>query len=241
MLVRAAEQENLAAVVLLIKLGFAVNARPRTSPLHEAAMRGNMELIGLLLDHGADPNVHDTAYDATPAGWAEHHGQHDAHQLLRALERPDMSAPLAEPAGGPILTSQTGTAMRTVAAAFTAVTEGRFDDLEVMVAPDIDWRGLPDADGHVPRCTSRDQALARMRIGLLANREVSVSAFVEDGDRVLVHVHRAEDDGDDGGPVERFVVAEVHDGQITELCGYATEPEARAALHADSPPDFDQR
>ncbi len=80
-----------------------------------------------------------------------------------------------------------------------------------------------------------------MRVGLLANREVSVSAFVEDGDRVLAHVHRVDngddDDGDDGEvPVERFVVAEVHDGQITELCGYATEPEALDALHAESLP-----
>ena len=74
-----------------------------------------------------------------------------------------------------------------------------------------------------------------MRIGLLANSEVSVSAFVEDGDRVLAHVHRVGDD--ELGPPERFLVAEVHDGQITNLRGYATEPEARDALHAGSPPD----
>ena len=39
------------------------------------------------------------------------------------------------------------------------------------------------------------------------------------------------------GPPERFLVAEVHDGQITHLRGYATEPEAHDALHAGSPPD----
>jgi hypothetical protein len=74
-----------------------------------------------------------------------------------------------------------------------------------------------------------------MRIGLLANRRVSVSAFVEEGDRVIAHVHRVG--GDDLGPAERFLVAEVHDGQITHLCGYATEPEARDALHAGPPPE----
>ena len=79
------------------------------------------------------------------------------------------------------------------------------------------------------------KALERMRTGLLANREVSVSAFVEEGDRVLAHVHRAGDDG--LGPPERFLVAEVHDGQITHLSGYATEPEARDALYAGGPPD----
>ena len=41
-LVRAAEQDSYDAVALLIELGFDVNARSRTAPLHEAAMRGNV-------------------------------------------------------------------------------------------------------------------------------------------------------------------------------------------------------
>ena len=125
--------------------------------------------------------------------------------------------------------------MRVVTAAFTAVSEGRFDELGLMLAADIDWQGLPDEDGLIPRCRGRDEALARMRIGLLANSEVSVSAFVEEGDRVIAHVHRVGDDT--LGPPERFLVAEVHNGQITDLRGYATEPEAHDALHAGVPPD----
>jgi ankyrin repeat protein/ketosteroid isomerase-like protein len=230
-LVRAAEQDSYDAVALLIELGFDVNARSRTAPLHEAAMRGNIPVIRLLLEHGADPNIHDTGYDATPAGWAEHHGQHDAQHLLEALEQP-MSTLLSDEAGSAVPTTQTGAAMRTVTAAFTAVSEGRFDDVGSLLAPEIDWQGLPDEDGQIPRCNGRGQALERMRIGLLANSEVSVSAFVEAGDRVLAHVHRVGDD--ELAPPERFLVAEVHDGQITSLRGYATEPEARDALHATS-------
>ena len=129
--------------------------------------------------------------------------------------------------------------MRTVAAAFTAASEGRFDELGAMLADEIDWQGVPDEDGEIPHCHGRDQALERMRIGLLANSRVSVSAFVEEGDNVLAHVHRVGDD--ELTPPERFLVAEVHDGKITHLHGYATEPEAHDALHADTPADGDER
>jgi ankyrin repeat protein/ketosteroid isomerase-like protein len=248
-LVRAAEQDSYDAVALLIKLGFDVNAQSRTAPLHEAAMRGNVAVIQLLLDHGADPNLRDTGYDATPAGWAEHHEQLEAHALLLTLEQPaardgagaggsvrDEDDPTPRPVGP-------GAAMRTVAAAFTAVSERRFDDLGEMVSPDIDWRGIPGPDGGVPRCVGREEAMERMRVGLLAGGQVSVSAFVEDGDRVLAHVHHADEDPDtqdDGiARAERFVVAEVKDGLIVRMCGYATEPEARAALSDD--PALDDR
>jgi len=66
--VRAAEKNSLEAVALPIELGFDVNAVNRTAPLHEAAMRGNLDVIRLLLEYGADPNVRDVGYKATPAG-----------------------------------------------------------------------------------------------------------------------------------------------------------------------------
>jgi hypothetical protein len=94
---RAAEQDSYEGVAVLIELGFDVNAWSRTAALHEAAMRGNLPVIRLLLDHGADPNIHDTSYDATPSGWAEHHGQPEAHQLLEALEQPAPPRPRPRP------------------------------------------------------------------------------------------------------------------------------------------------
>ncbi|MHB8692011.1 MAG: hypothetical protein ACYDHH_12265 [Solirubrobacteraceae bacterium] len=133
-------------------------------------MRGNVAVIRLLLQNGADPNLRDTGYDATPAGWAEHHEQHEAHALLLALEQPAAS----------------------------------------------------DGAG--------------------AGGQVSVSAFVEHGDRVLAHVHHAADEDEDTledgiARGERFVVAEVKDGLIVRMCGYATELEARAALSEDPAAD----
>jgi hypothetical protein len=96
-LVRAAEQGGYEGVAVLIELGFDVNARPRTAPLHEAAMRGDIAIIRLLLEHGADPTLRDTAYDATPAGWAEHHGRDEAQLLLEAHERRAPTARDPEP------------------------------------------------------------------------------------------------------------------------------------------------
>jgi hypothetical protein len=90
-IVRAAAGNRPQAVALLIDLGFDVNAPDETSPLHvtalhEAAMRGAMDVIRLLLEQGADPTIRDSGYDATPAGWAEHFGMTEAHDYLAALE-----------------------------------------------------------------------------------------------------------------------------------------------------------
>ncbi|MGO9954964.1 MAG: nuclear transport factor 2 family protein [Solirubrobacteraceae bacterium] len=131
---------------------------------------------------------------------------------------------------------QTGAAMHVVAAALTARSERRFDQFGSMLAPEIDWRGLPDENGQIPWCHGRAQALERMRPGLL--RQVAVSALVEEGDRVLARVHLV----DDAEPKrsERFLVAEVHDGQITRLSTYFSESEAVEALRASSAAELDQ-
>ena len=91
-LVRGAQRSSVEGVALLIDLGFDVNATNRldpyheSAPLHEAAARGNLELIELLLAHGADPNLRDPSYDATPGGWAKHFGQNEAERYLAKLE-----------------------------------------------------------------------------------------------------------------------------------------------------------
>ncbi len=90
-IVRAAGAGRPEAVALLIELGFDVNAIDRTTPLHvsalhEAARRGDMEVIRLLVKHGGDVHARDSGYDATPGGWAEHFAKTEAHEYLRALE-----------------------------------------------------------------------------------------------------------------------------------------------------------
>lgn len=54
-----------------------------STPLHKAAWDGDAALVALLLTHGADAAVEDSAHRSTPLGWAEHNQKHDVAALLR--------------------------------------------------------------------------------------------------------------------------------------------------------------
>ena len=82
---RATEMERPAAIELLVALGFDVNARHRTTALHEAAWRGNVAIVTLLVGLGADPTIVDAEHDSTPRGWAAHGGHTAVVELLDRL------------------------------------------------------------------------------------------------------------------------------------------------------------
>ncbi|MDN5931044.1 MAG: ankyrin repeat domain-containing protein [Pseudonocardia sp.] len=84
------------AVRLAVDLGWDVDALARTdvpsdqeweTALHRAAHTGNAELVRLLLDLGADPDVRDARFDGTPADWAEHGGHAELVSFLRGRGR----------------------------------------------------------------------------------------------------------------------------------------------------------
>jgi ankyrin repeat protein len=87
----AAAEGSPDSVELMISAGFDVNAAGRSdvvsndpwhTALHVAAEKGDIKLIGLLLDRGADPDVLDHRFRATPLGWAQYFNQDDAAALL---------------------------------------------------------------------------------------------------------------------------------------------------------------
>ena len=77
---RAVDSGRLDAVRFVAGLGFEVNGMiPNTAydrtPLHNAAMSGNLDMVQLLLDLGGDLTIRDHPYRATPIGWAAHNDE----------------------------------------------------------------------------------------------------------------------------------------------------------------------
>jgi len=89
----AVEVGRASAVQLLVDLGFDVHAGHRITPLHQAAYDGEVELVALLLELGADPARRDHSFNATPLGWAEHNHQQAAVELLRSVTPADANPP----------------------------------------------------------------------------------------------------------------------------------------------------
>jgi hypothetical protein len=82
------------AVRLAVRSGWDVSARARVdgpvdqeweTALHDAAGKGDLAMIQLLLELGADLDVRDARFDATPQEWAAHFGKSDAAVLLETL------------------------------------------------------------------------------------------------------------------------------------------------------------
>jgi ankyrin repeat protein len=86
---RAVDAGRPDGVRLIVELGVDVNGMvPNSgldrSPLHSATIGGNLEMVKLLLDLGADPGLCDPTYHSTPIGWAYHgQQQHVVDYLLR--------------------------------------------------------------------------------------------------------------------------------------------------------------
>jgi ankyrin repeat protein len=84
---RALDAKQRAGLRLIVELGVDINGMvPGTgldrSVLHNAAGWGGLEMVKFLLDLGADPNLRDPTFHATPIGWALHNHQQDVVEHL---------------------------------------------------------------------------------------------------------------------------------------------------------------
>ena len=82
----AAESDKRDAIRLMATLGFDLNKRKRTAPIHMAAACGHLEMVKLLIELGADPSIRDEEFNGTPLGWAEYSAQTEVINYLKSLK-----------------------------------------------------------------------------------------------------------------------------------------------------------
>jgi len=63
-----------------------VGGHSHSTPLHQAAGNGHLEVVKLLVQRGARLDVKDILFGGTPAGWANYAGKRDVEAYLRTLE-----------------------------------------------------------------------------------------------------------------------------------------------------------
>ena len=87
----AIDRERTDVVSFLLDLGVSPDVEDtmhgRTRALHLAAAKGAAGAAQVLIDRGADVDFQETAYDATPIGWAAYYGRTQTLELLARYSR----------------------------------------------------------------------------------------------------------------------------------------------------------
>lgn len=89
LLVDAAGSNRLAAVRVMLELGFDPNPGTPTTPLHQVAFHGHVEMAELLLEAGAKLDTRDAYHGGTPLEWSVVAGQTAMQTYLARREATD--------------------------------------------------------------------------------------------------------------------------------------------------------
>ena len=89
----AAQHGHAAVVRMLLDAGEDPNRfnpdgyHAHSTPLHQAVWAGHLDVVRLLVEHGARLDIEDTVYRATPMGWAEYGQKTEIAGYLRSLSK----------------------------------------------------------------------------------------------------------------------------------------------------------
>ena len=75
------------AVDLLLESGFAADVEEGAGPLHHAAGAGRLDIVKLLVEHGADTGRTEPIWRASAQGWAEYFHRRDVVEYLSSTYR----------------------------------------------------------------------------------------------------------------------------------------------------------
>jgi ankyrin repeat protein len=90
----AAQHGHVGIVRLLLDAGEDPNRlnpkgnHAHSTPMHQAALQGHLEVVRTLAEHGARLDIKDTIWDGTPLGWAVYCNQPIVAEYLRTLGAP---------------------------------------------------------------------------------------------------------------------------------------------------------
>ncbi|HTS10257.1 MAG TPA: ankyrin repeat domain-containing protein [Candidatus Eisenbacteria bacterium] len=90
----AAQYGYAYAVEILLDTGADPNrfnppaAHSHSTPLHQAALNGHLDVVKVLVSRGAKTDMKDILFGGTPAGWANHAGRKHVEEYLRSSGNP---------------------------------------------------------------------------------------------------------------------------------------------------------
>jgi len=91
----AAQQGHVEVVRLLLDAGEDPNRynpegnHSHSTPMHQAALAGRLDVVRLLVERGARLDIKDTLWHGTPLGWAEYGGRTEVAAYLRSVGATD--------------------------------------------------------------------------------------------------------------------------------------------------------
>src|SRR5882762_2737614 len=69
-----------------------VGCHSHSTPLHQAALAGDSDVVRLLVERGVRLDLKDAVWQGTPAEWAGHEGRDEIEKFLRSWEQEGESA-----------------------------------------------------------------------------------------------------------------------------------------------------